>query len=578
MMDRSVFVAGAAGEGIQTIGDVIARTLLTRGYPVFAAQDYESRIRGGFSSVRLRIGDAPRNAPRPDADILLALNARAREQYREFLRPGGLLLADDAADVASVTADVASVTADVASVTADVSSVAIPFSDLALSHGGSKLSANSVAAGALCATLGVPFAALRVVLEETFKKRGADVVESNVRAAEAGFDAARTSLGSRALRELPARANRYAYASAHETIPLAAAAAGCRFIAAYPMSPSTGIITAFARQPELGAFVEQAEDEIAAINMALGAGAAGVRAMTATSGGGFALMVESLSLAGMTETPLVIVVGQRPGPATGLPTRTAQEDLFFAMYAGHGEAPRAVLAPSDPQDAIDKTIRAFDLADRYQIPVILLTDQFLADSSFSMEPFALPAEIPGPRLADPAKIARAYRRYALTDDGISPRLALGQSRHLVCIDSDEHDEDGHITEDLVSMRPAMVEKRLEKGRRLRAEMAPPLQNRAEDADLVLIGWGSTKGAIDEAVDRTRAGGHKVGALHFTELWPLPELAFPEGPRYWTVEGNATGQLARLLRAETGLDVEGRIGRYDGLPLDADAILKELPWA
>jgi 2-oxoglutarate ferredoxin oxidoreductase subunit alpha len=557
MEDRSVFVAGAAGEGIQTIGDVIARTLLSHGYPVFAAQDYESRIRGGFSSVRLRVGDAPRNAPRPDADILLALNARARERYRELLQPGGLLLAEGVADG---------------------SSVAVPFSDLAVKLGGSMLYINSVAAGALCAALGVPFAVLRVVLEETFEKRGTDVVRSNVRAAEAGFDAARTSLGSRAPRELSARANRYAFASAHETIPLAAAASGCRFIAAYPMSPSTGIITAFARQPELGVFVEQAEDEIAAINIALGASAAGARAMTATSGGGFALMVEALSLAGMTETPLVVVVGQRPGPATGLPTRTAQEDLLFAMYAGHGEAPRVILAPSDPRDAIDKTVRAFDLAVRYQIPVILLTDQFLADSSFSMDPLALPAEIPGSHLSDPAEVAGAYRRYALTDDGISPRLALGQSRHLVCIDSDEHDEDGHITEDLASMRPAMVEKRLEKGRRLRAEMVPPSRNRVEDADLVLVGWGSTKGAIDEAVDRARSANHNLGALHFTELWPLPELEFPEGPRYWVVEGNATGQLARLLRAETGLDVEGRIGRYDGLPLDAAAILKELPWA
>ena len=564
MEDRSVFVGGAAGEGIQTIGDVIARALLSHGYPVFATQDYESRIRGGFSSVRLRVGDAPRNAPRPDADILLALNARAREHYQELLRPGGLLLAEDAADAASVTSD--------------GSSVAIPLSDLAVSHGGSKLYTNSVAAGALCAALGIPFARLRVVLEETFEKRGPDVATSNARAAEAGFDAARTSLGSRAPLELPARADRYAFASAHETIPLAAAAAGCRFIAAYPMSPSTGIITAFARQPELGVFVEQAEDEIAAINMALGASAAGARAMTATSGGGFALMVEALSLAGMTETPLVVVVGQRPGPATGLPTRTAQEDLLFAMYAGHGEVPRVILAPSDPQDAIDKTVRAFDLADRYQIPVILLTDQFLADSSFSMGPLALPAEIPGPHLSDPAKVAGAYRRYALTDDGISPRLALGQSRHLVCIDSDEHDEDGHITEDLASMRPAMVEKRLEKGRRLRAEMAMPSQNRTEDADLVVVGWGSTKGAIDETVDRARSAGHKLGALHFTELWPLPEFEFPEGPRYWVVEGNATGQLARLLRAETGIDVEGRIGRYDGLPLDAAAIQKELPWA
>ena len=563
MQDRSVLVAGAAGEGIQTIGDVIARSFLSHGYPVFATQDYESRIRGGHSSYRLRIGDEPRNAPRADADVLLALNAKAREHYQGLLNPKGLLLSPDAVD---------------ASAAADGASVAVAFSSLALEHGGSKLYANSAAAGALCAALGLPFPVLAAVLMETFSKRGAKTSESNVRAAQAGFDAVRAALGSRLPRELPARANRYAFATAHEVIPLAAAAAGCRFMAAYPMSPSTGIITAFARHPELGVFAEQAEDEIAAIHMALGASAAGARAMTATSGGGFALMVEAMSLAGMTETPLVVVLAQRPGPATGLPSRTAQEDLLYAIHAGHGEAPRAVLAPSDPQDAIEKTVRAFDLADRFQIPVVLLTDQFLADSSFSMDALLLPSEIAAPRLADPEAIEGVYRRYALTEDGVSPRLFFGQSRHLVCVDSDEHDEDGHITEDLDWMRPAMVEKRLEKGRRLRNEMAAPSRNRTEGAELVLIGWGSTKGAIDEAVDLARAAGHKVGALHFTELWPLPELAFPEGPQYWVVEGNATGQFARLLRAECGLDVEGRIGRYDGLPLDAATIVKELPWA
>jgi 2-oxoglutarate ferredoxin oxidoreductase subunit alpha len=556
MQDRSVLVAGAAGEGVQTIGDVIARSFLSHGYPVFATQDYESRIRGGHSSYRLRIGDEPRNAPRADADVLLALNAKAREHYQGLLNRDGLLLSPAVTDA----------------------SVGIEFADLALTHGGSKLYTNSAAAGALCTALGLPFPVLQAILAETFSKRGAEVVESNVRAARAGFDAAQATLGARRPAELPARANRYAFATAHETMPLAAAAAGCRFMAAYPMSPSTGIITAFARHPGLGVFAEQAEDEIAAVNMALGASAAGSRAMTATSGGGFALMVEAMSLAGMTETPLVVVLAQRPGPATGLPSRTAQEDLLYAIHAGHGEAPRAVLAPSDPQDAIEKTVRAFDLADRFQIPVVLLTDQFLADSSFSMDALSLPSEIPAPHLADPEAIEGAYRRYALTEDGVSPRLFFGQSRHLVCVDSDEHDEDGHITEDLDWMRPAMVEKRLEKGRRLRNEMAAPSRNRTEGAELVLIGWGSTKGAIDEVVDVARAAGHKVGALHFTELWPLPELAFPEGPQYWVVEGNATGQFARLLRAECGLEVEGRIGRYDGLPLDAATIVKELSWA
>ncbi|MDD5647112.1 MAG: 2-oxoacid:acceptor oxidoreductase subunit alpha, partial [Candidatus Bipolaricaulis sp.] len=392
---------------------------------------------------------------------------------------------------------------------------------------------------------------------------------------EAGFEVAMTALAERAPKPLPRRKNVYAFVSAHDVIPLAAAAAGCRFMSAYPMSPSTGIVTAFARDPELGVFVEQAEDEIAAIEMALGASAAGARAMTATSGGGFALMVESISLAGMIETPIVVVLGQRPGPATGLPTRTAQEDLLFAIHAGHGETPRLVLAPADPQDAIQKTLRAFDLADRYQIPAIVLSDQFLADSRFSLPSLSLPSEIPDAHLADPNAIEGEYRRYALTEDGVSPRLYLGQANNLVYLDSDEHTEEGHITEDVRSVRPSMVEKRLEKGRRLRGEIAQPSHHRDEDAETILLGWGSTKGAIDEAVARLRRAGRRVGALHFTELWPLPEIAWRDDVDYWTVEGNATGQLARLLGSDSGLRIEGRVGRYDGLPLDAATIVEAL---
>ena len=556
MKEQSLFVAGAAGEGIQTIGDVVARCFLSHGYATFATSEFESRIRGGNSSVRIRVTDTPRNAPRETADVLLAVNPTALEHYRPALCEGGQLITFAGPD------------------DPDDDDVRIPFTPLAVEHGGSKVYANAVAAGALCATVGLPFVILEQVLTQTFSKRGEETVRANVASARAGFNAAAPQLKDRTVSEIPSRANRYAFASAHETIPIAAAAAGCRFMAAYPMSPSTGIITAFAQHPELGVFTEQAEDEIAAINMALGASAAGARSMTATSGGGFALMVEGISLAGMIETPIVIVLAQRPGPATGLPTRTAQEDLLFALHAGHGESPRALLAPSDPQDAIRATIRAFDLADRYQIPVILLTDQFLADSRFALDALTLPDEIEEARFADPATI-EDYERYRLTEDGVSPRLYFGQSEHLVVLDSDEHTEAGHITENLADVRPAMVEKRLEKGRRLRREMAQPRSNGAQDADLVLIGWGSTEGAITEAVERLRAGGRKAGSLHFTEIWPLPDLDFRENASYWTVEGNATGQFAHLLESEAGIRIEGKIGRYDGLPIDAETILEVL---
>lgn len=531
MLDLELAIVGAAGEGIQTIGEIVSRVILSHGYPVLTAKEYESRIRGGNNSYRIRIGEEPPLGLQEKADILLPLNREAAEHYADLLRPGGTL-------------------------------IELPFADLAEKAGGAKLYANTVAAGALVAALGIEPETLEGVLTAMFSRKGEEVVRANLAAARAGHAAASARFS------LARRDRSHLLISAHEAIPLAATYSGCRFISAYPMSPSTGIITGFARDEGLGVFAEQAEDEIAAINMALGASYAGARAMTATSGGGFALMTEAVSLAGMTENPVVIVLAQRPGPATGLPTRTAQEDLLFAIRAGHGEFPKAVLAPADPLDAFEKTVRAFDLADRYQCPVILLTDQFLADTHFSYAELSIPMFPVGPRFAGLEEISD-YRRYRLTADGISPRLYPGQSEHLVCVDSDEHDETGHITEDLRAVRPAMVEKRLKKMEGLKGEIALPEGYRLAEADTILIGWGSTQGAIREAVDRLCDRGTAIGALHFTEVWPLPGFTFPSGPEYVTVEGNATGQFAHLLSAGYGIRITRTIGRTDGLPITAE---------
>jgi len=551
MSDLSIFIVGAAGEGIQTIGDVMSRALMRQGIRVFATSEFESRIRGGNSSFRLRIGGI--NAPRQDADILLALNPNAAAFYAQAARADCLMLGE---------------------VPPGGEGIEIPFRALAKEQFGSPLFANSLAVGALGALLGLPSIALEDTLRAAFGTRGEDVLKSNLEALHLGQDKAREAGFAESTFALQSSDETLSVASVHEVIPIAAAAASCRIMVAYPMSPSTGIITAFAKKPELGVFVEQAEDEIAAINMALGASAAGARAMTATSGGGYALMTEAVSLSGMTETPLVIVLAQRPGPATGLPTRTAQEDLLFALHGGHGEFARAILAPSDPQDAIEATFRAFWLADNYQIPVIVLTDQYLADSRFCMPELAIPSETVPLGLSDP-EAHEDYQRYQLTEDGISPRLALGQSEHLVRIDSDEHTEAGHITEDLEHMRPAMVEKRLEKLRRLKQEMILPDAYQTEDAETILISWGSTRHAVREAVDRLTQEGQRVGSLHFTDLWPLPQLRLPDTVAYWVVEGNATGQFAGVLEQVLGLQIQGRIGRYDGLPIDADTVLEAL---
>jgi len=549
MQDVNVVITGAAGEGIQTIGAIVSHTVLAQGYAVFTWQEYESRIRGGQNSYSIRISDQPHNAPLTEADVLLALNAEAVEKYRPLIKKNGILISGEPSEDPSIR---------------------IPFAKVAKDELGKKIYANTVAVGALVGALGIDLETLQKEIKTRFAKKGDEILQKNLLAAEKGYEMADEGCKNMCPWNLPRRDGRFYHINGNEAIALGAAYAGCRFISAYPMTPSTEIITYLAENEDLGVFAEQAEDEIAAIGMAIGASYAGSRAMTATAGGGFALMVEHVSLAGMIEVPVVIVVGQRPGPATGLPTRTSQADLLFVIHAGHGEFPRLVLAASDPLDAFHKTVRAFNLADKYQIPVMILTDQFLADSGFSFKEFDIEGTTPASYLADPESI-KEYKRYQLNNSGISARLYPGQSKHLVGVDSDEHDERGHITEDLAGIAVAMGQKRQAKLKGLQKEVKPPEAVALDKADVVLMGWGSSRQAILEALSLLKQDGVKAGMIHFTELWPLPDFTFPQGKNYWSVESNATAQLARLVRSEYGLAFEGTIARYDGLPLTGQYI-------
>lgn len=548
MEDINIVIAGAAGEGVQTVGAVLAETLLARGYAVFAWQEFESRIRGGHNSYALRIGETARNAPLMEADILLALNEGAVEKYRGRLKESGILIGP------SEKADPA---------------IAIPFGKLAKERLESGIYANTIALGAIIGALDIELETLFGVLLPRFEKKGEKVVSKNREAAEIGFQMAEEKCRDICPWKLPEREERYHLINGHEAAALGAVHAGCRFVAGYPMSPATDLLTFMASKDEkFGIFVEQAEDEIAAVNMAVGASFAGVRSMTASSGGGVALMVETISLAGMIETPLVIVLAQRPGPATGLPTRTAQGDLLFAVHSGHGEFPKAVLAPADSKDAFHKMVLAFNLADQYQIPVIVLTDQVLADSAYSISDFEVDASGPKFHLADPDSVSE-YRRYRITESGISPRLYPGQSRHLVGADSDEHDEFGHITEDLQGVALEMGRKRLKKIQGLRREIPAPEEYRLKSSRTVFIGWGTSRDSILECLDLLKTRGTDAGLIHFSGIWPLPEYTFPEGKVFVSVEGNAGGQLARLLENEYGIRIDRHIARTDGLPLTAE---------
>jgi 2-oxoglutarate ferredoxin oxidoreductase subunit alpha len=356
---------------------------------------------------------------------------------------------------------------------------------------------------------------------------------------------------------------------------MSAARAGVKLAASYPMSPSTGVFTVLAgAADEYGIVVEQAESEIAAINMICGATYAGVPAITTTSGGGFALMCEGLSLAGIMELPVVIVLAQRPGPATGLPTRTGQEDLKFAVNGGHGEFARIVLAPGTIRQAGLLTRHAIEMAHKYQTPAIVLVDQHLVDMQKNLPP-ADDSYRPIDRCIVDAD--EGYQRYALTDSGISPRAIPGGAA-VVVSDSDEHTCDGHLTEDLV-VRVEQVDKRLRKLEGLRAEALPPERYGLDDAETLLICWGSTCGPAAEAVDLLGARNRSVASLHFAQPHPLNvevvRQAVGNPDRIVCVEGNATGQFASLLKEASAIGSCDLMGRYDGLPFTGEEIARRL---
>ena len=560
MVDFNFMIGGEAGQGVQSMGYILAKALAKGGYSVLASQDYESRIRGGHNFFAVRAGDGPVHAVADEVQLLIALNEETIRLHKEELTEDGLILYDGEREKTAAV---------------ELALVHVPFERLAVERAGNRIMGNTVALGAALRLVHFDFEVLAAVLRKTFGKKGGEVAEKNVDAARAGYDFLQDrDPPSFGYRLAPVGASRRMVINGGEAVALGALAAGCKFVSGYPMTPSTGILQYFAGQAEACNVVfEQAEDEIAALNMVLGASYAGVRAMTATSGGGFSLMVESLSLAGMTETPAVIVLGQRVGPATGFPTRTEQGELEFAIHAGHGMFPRVVFAPGTVEEAFNLTVKAFNLAEQYQVPVILLTDTYLSDTYATAElDLARVTVKRGDFLSEEEVYTLGkyrYTRYKLTPSGVSPRVIPGQAAALVVTDSDEHTEDGHITES-AEVRRQMVQKRLTKMRGLRKEMGAPHAYGPEEAETVLVGWGSTYGAVREAVDRLNNATTAVRMIHLSEIWPFPRTAFTAAMqgahRLIVVESNATGQMAHLIRAETGVDATGTILRYDGRPL------------
>jgi len=551
----NILIGGEAGQGLITVGQILSRILVRSGYFIVVTQDYQSRIRGGHNTFAIRVGINEVTAPGESVDILVALNKETVSIHRKELSPGGIIILDEALEVESDAF------------------LKVPFKKLAHDR-----FSNVVALGVTGCLLGLKEKSMLSALDDFFGKKHADLVAENHEALSSAVEwTARHGISGYRLTTIKNPGHRLMM-NGNEAIALGAASAGVRFCSFYPMTPSTSILLNLAGQAtKLGLVVEQAEDEIAAINMAIGASFAGVPSMVATSGGGFALMVEGVSLAAMTETPVVLVVAQRPGPATGLPTRTEQADLEFVLHAGHGEFPRALFSPGTVEECFHLTRKTFELAEHFQGPMFLLTDQFLADSYRAVMPFEIEKLLPVTVGSEDVH-SSPYQRFSLTKSGISPRMLPGTSEHLVVVDSDEHTEDGHITEDL-SVRNRMVEKRLKKSEGIRTEVIPPEMEGAKKPELLLISWGSSKGAVREAAYRVESTGKKVATLHFSQVWPLVEEHFmhylTSAREVVCIEGNAFGQLARLIRRETGFPIKRTVLRYDGLPITPEFIIRNL---
>jgi len=577
----SITVGGDAGQGVESSGALFTQALARGGWHVFGVPDYRSRIRGGHNFFQIRAARRPSLSHSDPVHLLLAYTRETIDVHKPNLAQGAAIIYDDGFRV-----DAAALEAE------GFVPIPAPLTKIAEEHG-SKLMINTGAVAAACGVLGFPLEPLVRLLHDTYGHKGKKIVEGNASVARAAYAWAVERYPGRLAYRLaepgevgektqPSQPGRELMVlTGNEAFCLGAVVGGCTFVSAYPMTPATPILEWFAaRERELSVVAKHAEDEIAAVCMAIGAGFVGARAMVPTSGGGFSLMAEALGMAGMCEVPVVIVNVQRGGPSTGLPTRTEQGDLLFVLHASQGEFPRIVLAPGTHEQYFEAGWRAFNLAEKYQCPVIVLSDQFLAAARKSLPLDALTLDgvsIDRGALLSATELDRLdgpYRRYAMTETGVSPRALPGHPKAVFTVTTDEHGEDGHITEE-IDLRVAMMDKRMRKLEAALADMRGPDLYGPEDADVTLICWGSTVGPAREALPLLAGQGVTANVLHFTDIWPFPvhkaEMALQGVRRAIAVEQNHTAQFARLLRMMTGFQVNGSVRKYDGRPFSPQQI-------
>lgn len=572
----SIRIGGAAGDGVASTGEIFGKTLSRSGQHVYAYNSYQSVIRGGHVWFQIRGGKDHIPYVGQKADILICLNKQTYDVHAPALTQG-----------ARVIFDPTKVKLEGIEVPPGVTLCPMPLYELAKAFSPNPIMANTVAVGAAMAFIDAPVDKFKSVLEDQFGHKKADVVEANLKAAEAGIKFAIEKWGKMDF-ALPYTEKRRIFLTGNQALAIGSMAAGCTFYSFYPMTPATSIGQFLADNgPDHGIVVKQCEDEISVINMAIGASFGGTRSACGTSGGGFALMVEALGMAGILEAPLVVFLSQRSGPSTGLPTKTEQGDLNMVMGAGQGDYPRIVLAPRSIPEAYEATVRAFHLADKWQTPVIVLSDLLLSEHFETTEEFAMEnVEIDRGLIWTGGNGGGPYLRYQLTESGVSPRVIPGTPDGAHIAGSDEHDEDGTLVSDVragipdaIEVRIKQMDKRMGKLKGAVLDMKLPERVGPKNAPVTLVSWGSTQGAVREAMGILKRENIEVASIEFIDIFPMDGQKIREmlerESRTIMIEGNYTGQLERLIRAESGWYPHERLVKYDGEPFWPEEIVAKV---
>ncbi|AOH54365.1 2-oxoglutarate ferredoxin oxidoreductase subunit alpha [Peribacillus muralis] len=558
-------VGGQQGEGIESTGEIFCIALNRLGYYLYGYRHFSSRIKGGHTNNKIRVSTTETRAISDDLDILVAFDQETIDVNYKELHEGGIIIAD--AKFKPVCPE-----------DTKAELYIVPFTEIAAELG-TSLMKNMVAIGATCAVLGMEISVFNDVVDEIFGRKGEEIVKKNMDAITAGYKAMEVMLGEKlgAMELEKADGQKRLFMIGNDAIALGAVAGGCRFMAAYPITPASEIMEYLIKKlPQLGGTVIQTEDEIAAATMAIGANYGGVRAITASAGPGLSLKMEAIGLAGITETPIVIVDTQRGGPSTGLPTKQEQSDLMAMIYGTHGEIPKIVMAPSTVEEAFYDTAEAFNLAEEYQCPVIVLSDLQLSLGKQTVQPLDYgKVEIRRGKLVDTeieeSENKAYFKRYEVTQDGVSPRVVPGMKNGIHHVTGVEHDETGRPSETALN-RKAQMDKRMRKLDNLTTTFQTPVYKNTphEEADLLILGFNSTRGTIDEAIGRLETDGMKVNHAQIRLIHPFPAdevLALVQSAKKVVViENNATGQLANIIKMNVGhVNKIKSILKYDGNP-------------